>query len=201
MSEWKSMEYLAVPSSSKVVGIALAAAVGAESITTAVAKALAHKGIVNVVVSLVEDPSILPFLAKSMTGSCDCVLAIAILSADSTIASANLTQQLVETGMVTGTPVVPGIISPTSLLELKALLPSCTTSWSNSVSSILAISGGAVPVPIGEIISEGVLAEAGATRESISTSTTDLDALLYAFRESMKVNIISHSSPIVLQWG
>ena len=186
-AEWKSMDYLAVPSSSKLVGIALASKVGPENITSAIGKALASRGITNVVVSLIEDASILPFLAKSLAETCDVVLAVGVLGVDSKGLATLLTQQLVEAGLVCNCPIIPGIMIPGNLLELKALLPACTNTWANSASSILALRGGAQPIPLSEIIHEHVLVKAGTVREPVSAETTDLDHLLHDFRESMKV--------------
>ena len=188
-SEWKSMDYLTVPSSSKLVGIALAAHVGAENITTSIGKALAARGITNVVISLIEEPSILPFLAKSLAETCDVVLAVAVLGADEKNMANLLKQQLVEAGLVCACPIIPGIMTPGNLLELKALLPACTNTWCNSVSSILAIRDGAQPIAITAIIHEDVLAKAGTVLGPVSEDVSDLDHLLTDFRESMKVPI------------
>ena len=182
------MDYLAVSSSAKKVGIALGTSVGAENITAAIGKTLAARGIPNVVVSLVEDPFILPFIAKSLAESCDVVLAIGVLGVDSKANAANLTSQLVEAGLSCGVSVVPGIMAPSNLLELKALLPACCNTWANSVSSILAVSEVA-SVPIAEIILEDVLLHAATTIEAVSADTTDLDVLLTDFRQSMKVRV------------
>ena len=183
------MEFLTVPSSSKLVGIALAAHVGAENITTSIGKALAARGITNVVISLVEEPSILPFLAKSLAETCDVVLAVAVLGADEKNMSNLLKQQLVEAGLVCSCPIIPGVMIPGNLLELKALLPACTNTWCNSVSSILAIRDGAQPISITAIVHEDVLAKAGAVLAPVSEDVSDLDHLLADFRESMKVRV------------
>lgn len=133
------METLSVSSSSKAVGIALATAVGAEEITVAIAKALASKGITNVVVTLVPNANVLPFLVKQMAETCDVVVAIGTLSPDEGFMTKILIESLIQTGLTAKTPVVPAIISPTGILELKASLPHLCDGWSKSVSSLLAL--------------------------------------------------------------
>jgi calcyphosin len=180
------MEYLSVPSSSKLVGIALATTVGAEDITVAITKTLLAKGMGNVVVSFVEDPAILPFIAKSLSETCHVVLAVAVLNGDAKNMAQFLTKALTETGLETGCPVVPGLMSPASYLEMKALLPGCACQWANSVSSILAVKGGVQPVAVTDIVHESVLAAAALPPIVITPETTNLDHLLGDLRESFK---------------
>jgi hypothetical protein len=135
----KKMETLSVSSSSKSVGIALATAAGAEEITVAIAKALASKGITNVAVTLVASPSVLPYLVKQMTENCDVIVAIGTLLPDEQFMAEVLIESLIQTGLTAKTPVVPAIISPTGILELKSSLAHLCDGWSNSVSSLLAL--------------------------------------------------------------
>jgi hypothetical protein len=106
---------------------------------------LAAKGITNVVVFLVEDPIILPYVAKQMAEDCAVVLAIGVLKNDTTNLSQTLTQALVETGLVQNCPIIAAITSFSSLLELKASMNDCTAGWTSSVASLLAL-GEATPV-------------------------------------------------------
>ena len=143
------MTFLSVASSSKKVGIALACASGAEEITTAIAKSLASRGVTNVVISLVENATILPYLAKQMTEKCDVVLAVGVLPAESNNLCGVLSQALIEVGLVSNCPIVPAMIAPSSLLELKASLAHCAPTWSSSVVSLLSL-GIVAPVDISE---------------------------------------------------
>lgn len=188
----KRMDYLAVPSSSKLVGIALATSAGAEEITVAISKALASKGITNVVIQFVEDPTILPFISKTLAETCDVILAIAVLSGDGVQMSQFLTKALTETGLASGCPVIPAMMAPSSYLELKASLPACSNVWSNSISSILAVKGGVQAIAVGEIVSEQLLAAAAILPTPVTAETTNKDDLLNDLRESFKVfsNII-----------
>jgi 2-keto-3-deoxy-6-phosphogluconate aldolase len=147
----KKMETLSVSSSSRAVGIALATSVGAEEITVAIAKALASRGITNVAVTLVPSPSVLPFLVKQMTETCDVIIAIGTLLPDEHFMAEVLIESLIQTGLTAKTPVVPAIISPASLLELKASLPHLCDGWSNSISSLLAL-GVIPPTPIASLM-------------------------------------------------
>lgn len=186
-AESKHMDYLTVPSSSKMVGIALATTVGAEDITIALSKALAAKGITNVVVSFVEDPAILPFVSKSLSESCHVVLAVAVLNGDAKNMSQFLTKALTEAGLETGCPVVPGMMAPNSYLELKASLPASSQGWANAVSSILAVRNGAQPVAVTDIVHPTILEAAAAVPVPITADVTNVDTLLNDLRESFKV--------------
>lgn len=185
------MDYLSVPSSSKMVGIALATTVGAEEITVAVSKALAAKGITNVVVSFVEDPAILPFVSKSLSESCHAVLAVAVLNGEAKGMSQFLTKALTETGLETGCPVVPGLMSPNSYLELKALLPASCVTWANAISSILAVRNGAQPIAVTEIVHPSILSAAAVVPVPITADVTNVDQLLNDLRENFKVRFFS----------
>lgn len=192
-AESKPMEYLSVPSSSKLVGIALATTVGAEDITVAISKSLLARGVGNVVVSFVEDPAILPFIAKSLSETCHVVLAVAVLNGDAKNMAQFLTKALTETGLETGCPVIPGMMSPGSYLELKALLPACAVQWTNSVSAILAVRGGVQPVAVTDIVHESVLAAAAVVPVAITAETNNTEHLLFDLRENFKVRNHSRS--------
>ena len=140
---FKRMEALSISSSSKVVGIALAAHSGAEEITVEVAKSLAAKGITNVVVSLVESACVLPYLVKQMTEKCSVILAIGLLNEEEVYMKEILIESLIQTGLTQKCPVVPAFITPPSILELKASLHHSCPGWANSVCSLLAL--GVVP--------------------------------------------------------
>jgi hypothetical protein len=183
----KKMDYLTVTSSSKMVGIALAASVGAEEVTTNIAKALATKGITNVVISLVENPSILSFVAKKLTASCSVVLAIGVLPGSTDVQS--LSDSLIQTGLLNDCAVIPGVITASSLLELKATLPNLCVAWASSVASALALkSGSPVYIPVTAIVPSEVLAAAAIPRVAITAATSCPLSILDDFRVSLKVN-------------
>ena len=121
--------------SSKSVGLAIATPVGGEFVTTALATALASKGITNVVVSQVTEPAILPFLVKNMVSSCAVVLAVAVLTNESSAVGNPLSSALLQIGLEHGScPVIPGVFAPASLLELKGVMPNHAGEWSSSIS-------------------------------------------------------------------
>lgn len=135
----KRMNIMTVPSSTKLVGIALATSVCAEEVTTAIGKALAAKGVTNVVVSLVESILILPYLVKEMTQKCETVLAIAVVEEDGAPMADLIAQTLFEIGLAQNCPVVSATMSPSNVLELKAMLPVKARSWASSIVSLLAL--------------------------------------------------------------
>ena len=171
----------------KPIGIALATSTGAQEVTIEISKALTAKGLTNIVVTLVAEPSILPFVTKSLCETCQVVIAVAVLNADSGDMSQFLTKALTETGTKSGCPVVPGTMSPSSLLELKAMLPSCATQWASSVAAIINLQNGAKPVPVTTIVSAEILAAAAAVPIPVTEKVDDVEILLQDLRESFKV--------------
>ena len=171
----------------KPIGIALATSTGAQEVTTEISKALTAKGFTNIVVSLVAEPSILPFVTKSLCETCQVVIAVAVLNAESGDMSQFLTKALTETGAKSGCPVVPGTMSPSSLLELKAMLPACATQWANSVSAIVSLQNGAKPVSVTTLVSAEILAAAAAVPVPVTEKVEDVEHLLSDLRESFKV--------------
>ena len=135
----KKMNIMTVSSSTKLVGIALATSVCPEEVTTAIGKALAAKGVTNVVVSLVESILILPYLVKEMTQKCDTVLAVAVIEEDGQPMADLIAQTIFEIGLAQNRPVVSATMSPSNVLELKAMLPAKARSWANSIVSLLAL--------------------------------------------------------------
>ena len=104
-----------------------------------IAKSLAARGITNVVINLVESATILPYLVKQMTEKCDVVLAVGLLNSEERNLTDILTESLITTGMTQSCPVVPALISPASLLELKASLHLSCPKWASSVNSLVAL--------------------------------------------------------------
>lgn len=122
-----------------MVGIALATHSYAEEMIVEIAKSLAARGITNVVINLVESATILPYLVKQMTEKCDVVLAVGLLNSEERNLTDILTESLITTGMTQSCPVVPALISPASLLELKASLHLSCPKWASSVNSLVAL--------------------------------------------------------------
>ena len=122
-----------------MVGIALATHSYAEEMIVELAKSLAARGITNVVINLVESATILPYLVKQMTEKCDVVLAVGLLNSEERNLADILTESLITTGMTQSCPVVPALISPASLLELKASLHLSCPKWASSVNSLVAL--------------------------------------------------------------
>ena len=178
---------LEITPTKKAVGLAIAAPPGSELfITTSLATALAAIGITNVVVSHVGEPAILPFLVKNMVANCAVVLAVAALTTESAGVSASLTSALLQIGLDSGScPVIPGVLAPSSLLELKAVMSNYATTWTNAVHSAIAIQQGAlVANHVNTHVSEEVLA--AAVKVPITSGTTELDHLISDFRATLK---------------
>jgi hypothetical protein len=137
---------------------------GADEITSEISKSLASKGITNVVVFRVKDPLILPFVVTEMTKSCAVVLAVGVLSDKTSGATQTLSRALIQAGLLSECPVISGLINPSNLLEIEAILPEYTACWTSSVSSILALQSGVTPESL-----------AIASKVTITSDTTNLE--------------------------
>jgi hypothetical protein len=186
----KKLSALSVDSSPSPIGIALATEVGAEVITAYVVKSLAGAGIKNVSVTYVGNPVLLPYVASKLSANHSVVLAIATITSETAYLNHVLTEQLLEIGIKGNNPIIPGVISASSLLELKALLAVNAPIWTKSVASLLALKSSSA-VAVADIVSDKLLVVAEAAPEQPTAETTSTDVLLASFRESLKVVFIS----------
>lgn len=104
-----------------------------------------------------------------MTKSCAVVLAVGVLSDKTSGAAQTLTRALIQSGLLSECPVISGLINPSDLLELKAILPEYTACWTSSVSSILALQSGVTPESVIDIVKELV---------TITSDTTNAEELI-----------------------
>ena len=169
-------------SNKTTIGLAVAGA-GSDSIIAAVSKALAAEGDYECSMTQVEDPSILPYVTQELIKSCDIVIAASLLtSATQSIGNA-IVASLYEVGVRNGKPVIPGIISASSLLEAKAMLPIYSATWLKSVSTINAMQKNAA-------VESTPLPKAPTKLSSQYTSDiTNVDVLLDTLRDTLKVCI------------
>lgn len=143
-----------------------------------VAKALAIESVKGAVVSRVNDISALPYAAQNLRNF-DVIIATTILTVDNGTSQV-LSNSLLQIGVSGRTPVIPGIVAQSSLLEAKALLPSLAQGWAKSVYTILDLQNGGIlePVPAPEV----VIPE----KPVLTATVSDVETLLACLRESLK---------------
>lgn len=120
-----------------------------------------------------------------MTKSCSVVLAVGVLSGKNSGSTQTLSRALIQSGLLADCPVIPGLINPSNLLELKANLPNYCASWTSSVLSILAVQSGVKPQLVSDIVSKNALATA--KKMAITSETISVEDLLLDLRDNVKV--------------
>lgn len=161
------------------VGIVVSGSVGADFLPDAISKALQVKGITGAVVSTVGDNGVLPYAVMNMTKTCDVVIGTCCIVADASGgAAASLNSSLMQIGLNGKVPIIPAIVSQSSLLEVKATLPFFAEEWANAVVGILGLKTGLVstPAPVHEIKEKPVL----------TPELDNVDTLMDVFRETLK---------------
>lgn len=181
----------AAPSSDKThqVGVVVVEGVGSDNFIKAVKKSFAAAGINSLLFMPIADVALLTFAAQNLTSMCDVVVGGAILINDSIGAnngalSQTLVGGLIQLGLVAKTCVIPAVVSQESLLEAKAVLPALSERWANACM-------GALAVKTSGITTTAVETPSPASPVDVTLSGDDVDSLLTAFKESLKV-ILAH---------
>ena len=164
----------------KKVGIAICSGVGSDFLQTAILKALVSSGISGTVICQVDSVMMLPYTAQQMLVTCDAVIAAAVVTND-TIGSGSVSQAvingLLHTGVVATKPLVPAVVCQSSLLELKAVLPTLSAGWAKSVLTLLT------PV----VIEKAPLVSLTPPPAPVTADVMSIDLLMADFKESLKV--------------
>lgn len=156
---------------------------GVNEIVMSVTKALKSEGVVNVSVVDTEEAMNVPYIAQSLCGSYDGVIVCAILTNESSTSSLahSLTSALLQAGVMSKTPIIPGVIGAKSLLEAKVLFNDKAPSLAKSLVSVLkaktqpqSMTTAPAP-PVGEVF-----------RPIDVTKQTSVEGLMAALRESFK---------------
>ena len=168
------------------VGLVVVDGPGAEVLVSVLSKALARVGIVKVSVAIVKFCTMLPLATRKMASSCDGVIALDIVERDA-IGSGHgshtsvLMSALYEVGIVTDTPVIPGIICQSSLLEAKGVLPNLAEEWSSAMLDMVTMSAAPLDTFGVELVPATQPFSPPAPEE------TDYTVLLDKFRDTLKV--------------
>eukprot|EP01038_Epipyxis_sp_PR26KG_P014278 gene14278-19155_t len=161
------------------VGIVVAGSVEPETLSNAIVKALALEGVSTPVISFVGEISVLPYGAQALAKSVQVVIAATFVTSDPTGAvTQSLTGSLLQVGVSGSVPIIPGIVTQSSLLEAKALLPDLASGWAKAAVGSLSIKAGIESSPAPEPELPVVLEH--------SPDVTDVDHLVEIFSQSLK---------------
>jgi 6,7-dimethyl-8-ribityllumazine synthase len=149
-----------------------------------VATSLKVHGLVHVSVVETEEALDLPYLVQALIGTCDGIIACAIVTADAASVGSlcqTLTGSLLHVGVTSSVPVIPGIVGAKSLLEAKVLFQDKANGLAKSLASILKMKTNpktitvTAPPVVGEVYKP----------VEIEKQTTP-DGLIFALRQSLK---------------
>lgn len=140
--------------------------------------ALAVEGVRGVVQSSITDVGALPYAAQAVSKNADVVIAGGFLPASSAAQGASISNALLQAGLA-GKPIIPALLTSSSLLEGKALLPDAAAAWAASVVTVLSVKeSGLEPSAAAEV----VLKE----KPVLTAATSSADTLMEVLRESLK---------------
>jgi hypothetical protein len=161
------------------VGIVIAGNIATDFMRDTIAKALSTEGIIDSVVTVVDEVSVLTYATQQLTKTCDVVVAAAFMSEDlNGTATNSLHSSLLQLGIVGKVPIIPALVNQSSLLEAKMMLPVLAGCWARSARIILTLDEiEIIPTPHVIVVEKPVL-----TPTLLST-----DKLLDILRESLKV--------------
>lgn len=170
------------PEASHTVSVVIAGSKDPEAVKTIITKALVATGIAadSIAVLEIEDVVMLPYIVKRVATKHDfqAILAVAIFASEASL-NDTLVGNLLQTGMESGVPVIPGVVTCGSLLEMKALVATNATTWARSLSTVLSPTLSFVAPP-----------EVPPPKPACTPETDSLEHLLDDFREHIKVKII-----------
>lgn len=167
------------------VGVALCDKFYGEVLESEVLTAFRRAGQTDVHLRVVQEPVALGYAAKSLLSECNSVLACAVISG-STVENSSLhnalTQTLLDLGMRSSTPVVPGILMVENGLEAKVSIPQFAAKWVKEVVACAKLTKNPCQFDKPVVVQEEVLK----TTPALATATS-VDDLLEVFRASLKL--------------
>lgn len=112
-------------------------------LSQSIVKSLVSKGIDsnNINITIVDEVIALPYYAKKISKLNNIVIASSVLLSgkDSESIASITSNSLIQLGLSIDIPIIPAIILRNSLLELKSILPTFSSSWSNAAVSLLEL--------------------------------------------------------------
>jgi len=171
------------PTSPDVIGLVVLDGLAFETATRSLTRALAKYGYVNTVLVRAPKPEALVRASQKLVKTTSAVLAVAFFDNDahgSTTWSSVLNESLYQVGINADKPVVPVVIVNPNLLEAKGTFPNVAAGFARSVATLLnenLIEGESV-APVAQ--------PPTARPEIVTEAVQDVEALMAAFRESLK---------------
>ncbi len=148
----------------------------------------AAAGLNNLLIMPVADIVLLTFAAQNLVAVCEVVVAGAILVNDAIGTnvgglSTTLVGSIHQLGLISATCVIPAIVTQSSLLEAKAVLPELSKSWARSSKAALSVKSGSVSVQVVNVPPPPAPIE-------VAPALNDPAVLLAAFQQTLKVLIL-----------
>lgn len=133
----------------------------------------------------IADVALLTFAAQNLVVMCDVVIGGAVLIDDvigsnlGTL-SQTLVGGLVQLGLISATCVIPAVVSQSSLLEAKAVLPALSKTWATACRAALTVKAGSIKLNV-------VHTQSPPAPVAVTETVDDVIDLLTAFKDSLKV--------------
>lgn len=167
------------------VGVVIVEGPGSNEFIHETKQSFAAVGINALIFMPVADTSLLTYAAQTLLGMCDVVVGGAVLSNDAIGVNAGALSQtlvsgLVQLGLISASCVIPAIVSQSSLLEAKAMLPALSKSWATACKAALVVNAGAIKV-------KAVNTPSPAAPIEVTAAIDNADDLLTSFKQSLKV--------------
>lgn len=166
------------------VGVAIVEGPGADSFIQFTKQSFADVGINKLVFLNVADAILLPYAAQSLIGFCEVVVAGAVLVHDKIgehggALAQSLVASITQLGLMSHSCVVPAIVSQSSLLEAKAVMPLLAAQWAKLAKAAVSMKAGSISVETTETA-------ATPAAPVVTPATSSVDDLMGAFRATLK---------------
>ena len=153
---------------------------GSAELIKEVKRSFAADGITSLLFMPVTDVTLLTFAAQNLLAMCDVVVGGAVLVNDSGLGQ-TLVGGLVQLGLISASCVIPAVVSQSSLLEAKAILPALAESWARACKAALVVQAGSIKVSVEET-------PAPPAPVVVTEAVDSVQDLLTAFKQSLKVS-------------
>lgn len=171
------------------IGVIIGGQFSNEALQGAILSALHKAGFSNIVLRMVKEPIVVPYVAKALVSEkCDAVFAGCVLNAehaDSLQLNSTLQHALVEVGVQGTVPVIPGVVVLNSALEAKVVLPSRAAEWADAIADLVQLAEDPKSFNQTVVFPEEAAKPVPAV---ISENTSSVSELMDILRESLKAH-------------
>lgn len=166
------------------VGVTIVEGPGSDAFVEFTKQSFADAGVTKLVFLDVADALLLPYAAQSLIAVCDVVVAGAVLVHDKIgehggALAQSLVASITQLGLLSHSCVIPAIVSQTSLLEAKAVMPLFAANWAKLAKSALGMKAGSISVHPTETAPMPA-------PPVVTAATTSAEDLMAAFRATLK---------------